>query len=89
MLVSPHLYVYDLAVLPVVFLTVSSRWLKGIAAVWFLLPPLLYLISFPYLMWFAPAVIVPLLLLAVCLFQPGQSDDASNLLEPRPAQVSA
>jgi hypothetical protein len=65
-LVSPHLYIYDLAVLPVTFLLLSSRWLKTIAILWFVLPPLLYAISFPYFTWFAPAVMVPLLLLAVC-----------------------
>jgi hypothetical protein len=65
-LASPHLYIYELAVLPVAFLLLSSPWLKAIAILWFLLPPLLYAISFPYLMWFAPGVIVPLLLLAVC-----------------------
>lgn len=65
-LASPHLYVYDLAVLPISFLLVSSRWLKAITILWFVLPPVLYAISFPYLMWFAPAVIVPVLLLGLC-----------------------
>lgn len=75
-LVSPHLYVYDLAVLPLAFLQLSTRWLKAIAILWFVLPPMLYAISFPYLMWFAPTVIVPLLLLVACFTDRG--DDTSD-----------
>jgi len=81
-LVSPHLYVYDLAVLPVVFLTLSSRWTKIIAVLWFVLLPLLYAISYPYLMWFAPAVVVPLLLLAVCFSHQQMTSISDALNQP-------
>jgi len=75
-LVSPHLYVYDLAVLPVAFLMVSGRWVKLVAVLWFVMPPVLYAVSFPYLMWFAPAVIIPVLLLVLCFCAPKQSGAA-------------
>jgi hypothetical protein len=75
-LVSPHLYVYELAVLPVAFLMVSGRWVKLVAVLWFVMPPVLYAVSFPYLMWFAPAVIIPVLLLVLCFCAPKQSGAA-------------
>jgi len=65
-LASPHVYIYDLSVLPIAFLLLSGRWIRMVAILWFLLPPVLYACSFPYLMWFAPAGIVPVLLLAIC-----------------------
>lgn len=65
--VSPHVYIYDLAILPLPFLLLSSPWLKPIAILWLVLPAVLYAVSFPYLMWFAPAVLIALLLLAVCV----------------------
>lgn len=66
-LVSPHLYIYDFAALVLPLLLLQHRWLKYVAALWFTLPPLLYAIGF--LTWFAPAVAIPLLLLALCMAQ--------------------
>ena len=66
-LVSPHLNLYDLAIVVLPFLLLSHRWLKHIALLWFLLPPVLYAVG--RLTWFAPVVVVPLLLLAICLAQ--------------------
>jgi hypothetical protein len=82
-LVSPHLYVYDLAVIPLPFLLLSSRWLNPVAMLWLVLPPVLYAVSFPYLMWFAPAVVVPLLLLSVCVAQLRSEPTHPGTGEPR------
>jgi hypothetical protein len=64
-LVSPHLYVYDFAALVLPMLLLRSRWLSYVGVVWFALPPILYGIGF--LTWLAPAVAIPLLLLAICV----------------------
>jgi hypothetical protein len=82
-LISPHLNMYDLSLLVLPFLLLSHRWLKYVALLWFLLPPALYAIG--HLTWFAPVVIVPLLLFAVCLAQlrREQTEPAtSNLATP-------
>lgn len=64
-LVSPHLYLYSLSLLVLPFLLLSHRWLKYVALLWFVLPPAL--IALGGLTWFAPAVVIPIALLAICI----------------------
>jgi len=58
------LYIYDYSALLLPILLLNHRSMKLVTAIWFLEPPVLYGIGI--LTWFAPAVIIPLLLLAVC-----------------------
>jgi hypothetical protein len=67
LLASPHLHVYDFSSLVLPILLLSHRWLKYAAILWFVVPPLLYAIGF--LTWFAPAVVIPIALLAICIAQ--------------------
>jgi hypothetical protein len=64
-LISPHLNVYDLSTLVLPLLLLSHRWLRYAAVLWFVVPLVLYAIGGP--IWFAPAVMIPLALLAVCI----------------------
>jgi hypothetical protein len=76
-LISPHLYIYDLTALVLPMLLLAHRWLKYVAIVWFTLPALLY--CFGFLNSFAFAVIIPLLLLAICVaeFRSEQAEPAT------------
>jgi hypothetical protein len=64
LLLSPHLYIYDYAALLLPILLLNHPAMKFVALLWFVEPPILYAIGF--LTWFAPAVVIPLLLLALC-----------------------
>jgi hypothetical protein len=77
-LVSPHLYIYDYSALLLPLLLLSHRALKYIAVPWFLLPPALYMYAF--LTWFAPAVILALALLAVCIVEFRKEERSAGLL---------
>jgi hypothetical protein len=76
-IVSPHLYIYDFAALVLPFLLLSGRWLKYVALLWFVEP--LALFATLNLSWFGPAVIIPLLLLAICIaeFRSEQAEPAT------------
>jgi hypothetical protein len=65
LLVSPHLHIYDFSSLVLPFLLLTHRTLMYAAILWFVFPPLLY--AYGFLTWFAPAVVIPLALLAVCI----------------------
>jgi hypothetical protein len=67
LLVGPHVYAYDLSCLILPMLLLSHRWLRISAVLWFVVPPVLY--CYGFLTWLAPAVVVPLALLAVCIAQ--------------------
>jgi hypothetical protein len=79
-LVSPHLYIYDFSALILPLLLLSSRWVKLAAAIWFVLPPILY--AYGYLTWFSPAVVIPVLLLAICIAEFGRRAAPSKIALP-------
>jgi hypothetical protein len=80
-LASPHLYIYDYSALVLPLLLLSHRWLKYVAVLWFLEPPVLYAAGL--LTWFAPAVAIPLLLLAICVAE-FRTQPAEGNMGPRP-----
>jgi len=85
-LVSPHLYIYDFSALILPFLLLSHRWLKYVAILWFLLLPALY--AYGFLTWFAPAVVIPLALLALCFAQVrSERDEVSVARQTAPAMA--
>ena len=79
-LVSPHLYLYDLAALVLPLLLLQHRMLKYVGVVWFLLPPALYL--YGQLRWLAPAVVVPLALAAICIAEFRRQSSACRDVAP-------
>lgn len=77
-LVSPHLYIHDYSALLLPLLLLSHRALKYIAVAWFLLPPGLY--AYGFLKRFAPAVILALGLLAVCIAEFRKHEQPAGLM---------
>jgi hypothetical protein len=83
-LVSPHIYIYDFTALVLPMLLLTHRWLKHVAVLWFILPAFLY--CFGYLNYFAFAVCIPLLLLAICFAQfHREADDITAAPSTTPA----
>jgi hypothetical protein len=88
LLVGPHVYAYDLSCLILPMLLLSHRWLRTAAVLWFVVPPVLY--CYGFLTWLAPAVVIPLALLAVCIAQFREEGRAvTNAPAVNPAPASA
>ena len=84
-LISPHVYIYDLAALVLPMLLLAHRWLRYAAIVWFTLPAFLY--CFGFLNWFAFAVVIPLLLLGCCVAE--LRENRSTSLRHDPSHIAA